>query len=148
MGLFSNLFGNKKTTLKEADKINDAFIEKATPAKNDENAKMRNASKLLTSGQFTESLDLYKKMAEEYPQNKGVYESQVGANYFFLEQYEKAIEYYVSAMNNDADKSMIDDNIWEATEILYKQTGDKTKIEYYINLFPNGNYIKKAKKLL
>jgi tetratricopeptide (TPR) repeat protein len=148
MGLFSNLFGKKKFTLEDTNKKNDAFLEKAPPPNSDENAKMRTAAKLLSSGQFAESLDLYKKMAEDYPENKGLYESQVGANYFFLAQYEKAVEYYVSALNNNANKDMMDDNIWEATEALYNQTKDKTKIEYYLNLFPYGNYIKKAKKLL
>jgi tetratricopeptide (TPR) repeat protein len=148
MGLFDSLFGKKKITLAAADKKNDDFIAKNPIAKNDENEMMRNASKLMTSGNYAESLDLYKKLSENYPQNKGLYESQIGVGYYFLGDYNKAIEYYVSGMNNGGDKNMMDDNIWEATEALYNQTEDKSKLEQYKILFPNGNYKKKAEKLL
>ena len=148
MGLFDSLFGKKKMTLEEADKKNDAFIAKNPIAKNDENEMMRNASKLMTSGKYSESIDLYKKLSDDFPQNKGLYESQIGAAYYFLGDYDNAIKYYVSGMNNGGDKRMMDDNIWEATEALYNKTKDKSKLEQYITLFPNGSYKKKAEKLL
>jgi tetratricopeptide (TPR) repeat protein len=148
MGLFDSLFGKKKMTLEDADKKNDDFISKNPVAKNDENEMMRNASKLMTSGKYAESLELYKKLSEGYPGNKGLYDGQIGAAYYFLGDYDKAIEYYVSGMNNGGNKSMMDDNIWEATEALYNKTKDKSKLEYYNSLFPGGNSKKKAEKLL
>jgi tetratricopeptide (TPR) repeat protein len=156
MGLFNALFGNKKS-LKEADKLNDDHLAKNPVAKNDENEMMRNASKLMTSKKFQESLDLYKKLSENYPDNRGLYESQVGAAYYFLGEYEKAVEYYISAMNNGGNKSMMDDNIWEAAEAFSKldillENGSiinpKNLIEKYLELFPNGSYAKKAKQVL
>ncbi len=111
----------------------------------------------MTSKKFQESLDLYKKLSENYPSNKGLYESQVGAAYYFLGEYEKAVEYYISAMNNGGSKSMMDDNIWEAAEAFSKldillENGSiinpKNLIEKYLELFPNGSYAKKAKNIL
>ena len=157
MGLFDGLFGKKKLTLEDADKKNDAFTTKNPVAKNDENEMMRNASKLMTSGKFQESLDLYKKLSENYPNNKGLYEGQIGAAYYFLGEYEKAVEYYISSINNGGDKRMMDDNIWEAAEALSKleilmEDGSiinpKNLIEKYLEIFPNGSYAKKARTIL
>ncbi len=150
MGFFDKLLGKEKesVTLKEADKLNDEFIANNPIAKDTEDEMMRQASKFMTSGNFEESINLYKRMAEEYPDNRGLYESQVGAGYYFLGNYEEAINYYVSALKNGGDEDMADDNIWEATEVLYKQTGDKSHLEKYLELFPKGNYQKDASKLL
>lgn len=157
MGLFNALFGKKKNSLQDLDEKNDDFIAKNPIAEDDENEMMRNASKLMTSGKFSESLDLYKKLSENYPNNKGLYESQIGVAYHFLGDYENAVAYYISSLNNGGDKSMMDDNIWEAAEAFSKlefqekdsSTTNTTKlIEKYWELFPNGRYAKKAKKHL
>lgn len=149
MGLFDSLFGRKsKKTLEEADQINRDFIAKNPEAKNDEDSLMRQASGFMTSGKFNESRELYQKLAENYPDKKGLYLSQVGASLYFLQEYEQAINTYVEARNNGADASMMDDNIWEACETIYKQANDKASLEKYIQLCPDGRYTKKANKLL
>lgn len=157
MGLFEALFGKKKLTLEGADKKNDDFIAKNPLPQNNENEMMRNAAKLMSSKNFTESIILYEKLAEEYPKNKGLYESQIGAAYYFLGDYTKAVEYYISALNNGGNKSMMDDNIWEAAEAASKldvliEDGSINSPNYlikkYVELFPDGEYIKKAKSIL
>jgi tetratricopeptide (TPR) repeat protein len=148
MGLFNNLFGKKKNTLEDLDKKNDDFIAKNPVAKDTENEMMRNASKLMTSKQFNESIDLYQKLANNYPANRGLYESQIGANYYFLGDYIKAIEFYMSALKNGADKNMIDDNVWEATEALYEKTNNTNFFKGYTLFFPEGQYVKKANSFL
>ena len=148
MGLFDFLFGKKKMTLETADKINDKFIAQNPVPADSENDLMRKAAKSMSSKNFTEAVDLYMELANKYPQNKGLYEGEVGAAYYFLGDYAKAIESYTSALNNGGDKSMMDDNIWEATEAIYGQTKDKKVVEEYVALFPSGNYKKKADKLL
>lgn len=149
MGLFDFLFGKKKkVTLEEADKMNDDYIAKNPVPKNNENAEMRHASKLLTSKNYQEALDLYAEMAEKYPKNRGLYLSQVGACHYFLGDFEKAIEVYVESRENGMEKSMIDDNIFEACEAIYNQTNEKSALEKYLALCPNGSYTKKINKLL
>lgn len=148
MGFFDFLFGKKKTTLAQADKKNDAYLAANPVPANDENAWMRQAAKLMSSGQFAESAELYGKLANEYPAKRGLYQSQVGAAHFFLGEYEKALDHYVTALQNGADASMMDDNIWEAAEVLYKKQGTKTWVEKYLQLFPKANHKKAAEKLL
>ncbi|MDD3877084.1 MAG: hypothetical protein PHT69_10710 [Bacteroidales bacterium] len=147
MGLFDFLFKKKSLTLEEADKLNDTFIAKNPIPKDDENSMMRQAAKLMSGQQFEDSIELYTKLAENYPANRGLYQSQIGAAYYFLADYNKAISFYTAALNNGADKGMMDDNIWEATEALFKQTGEKAHLDNYKLLFPEGNYVKKAEKL-
>lgn len=142
------MFGKKKTMLADADKKNDAYIAKNPVAANSENELMRTASKLMTSRKFAESIEVYKKLVDEYPEKSGLYEGQVGAGYYFLGDYTQAIEHYVSAMNHGGDKSMMDDNIWEASEALFKKNGDKAALQDYLKLFPTGNHKKNAEKLL
>ncbi len=148
MRFFDALFGKKKMTLDDADKDNDAFFSENPIAKNDEDAIFRKATKLMSSKKFNESIDLYKKLIENYPENKGKYESQIGANYYFLGDYNNAIRYYEFSMKNGFDKSMTDDNIWEATEALFDQSEDEEFIENYLTIFPSGRYKKKALSLL
>lgn len=149
MGLFDFLFGKKKTTLAEANKMNEAHFTANPAPKNDEDALMREASSAMTSGNFDKSIQLYQKLADTYSEKKGLYLSQVGAAYYFLKDYTKAIEYYLKAKENGADSAMIDDNIWEACETIYEMDKtDKTAIEKYVEYYPNGSYTKKAKKLL
>jgi tetratricopeptide (TPR) repeat protein len=147
MGLFG-LFGKKKQTLEQANEANKDFTAKNPVPQDEEKAMIREASGALTSGNFEKAITLYSEMADKYPANKGLYLSQVGAAYYFLEDYNKAIEYYVTAKNEGADAGMMDDNIWEACETIYNKTKDNTAIEKYLEYYPEGNYAKKAKKIL
>ncbi|MDH5399656.1 MAG: tetratricopeptide repeat protein [Cyclobacteriaceae bacterium] len=148
MGLLSKLFGKKSITLEEADKINKDYIAKNPEPKNDESALVRQASSLCTSGEFSKSLDLYLQLAEDYPNSKGLYLSQVGVNYYFLNDFNAAIDYYLKALDEGADSSMMDDNIWEACEALFNNDNDMAPINRYLELFPDGSYKKKANKIL
>ncbi len=148
MGLFNFLFAKKKVTLEEADEMNKKIIaENPEPADN-EDALMRQASSAMTSGKFEKSVELYQKLANDYPDKKGLYLGQVGAAYFFLNDFNKAIEYYLSAKENGADTDMMDDNIWEASEAIYEKDKDKSAIQKYLEYYPNGSYVKKANKIL
>lgn len=142
------LFGKKKLTLEEANEKNEKYLSKNQEPQNDENSLMRQASSALTKGEFEKSIELYQKLANDYPEKKGLYLSQVGAAHYFLGDFTKAIEYYIKARDIGADSNMIDDNIWEACEAVYKNNSDKIEIEKYLEYCPNGSYTKKAKKIL
>jgi tetratricopeptide (TPR) repeat protein len=148
MGLFDFFFKNKSMSLKEANDLNNQIIKDSPVSENKENELLKNASSLLTNGYFEDAVEAYQQMAEEFPEKKGLYQSQVGAAYYFLGDYKKAIEYYVSAMNNGFDRQMSEDNIWEASEELYKQQHELKVIVYYLDLFPNGRYAKNATQYL
>ncbi len=148
MSFLRFLFPKKKNSLEEMDKLNDNYIAKNPNPKDEENALIRQASKCMTSKNFDAAIKAYQELTEKYPLNRGLYESQVGAAYYFLNDFESAINYYISALKNGADESMMDDNIWEATEAIYSQRKNKNVIEDYKNLFPKGSHSKKADKLL
>ncbi|AUP81105.1 tetratricopeptide repeat protein [Flavivirga eckloniae] len=148
MGLFDSLFGKKKMTLEQANEKNQKHISENPKPKDDEDSLLRQASSALTSGKFNDSIELYKKLAVSYPEKKGLYLSQIGVAYYFLKDYVKAIGFYSEAKDNGADSRMMDDNIWEACEAIYNSNNDKAAIEKYLEYYPNGSYVKKAKKIL
>jgi tetratricopeptide (TPR) repeat protein len=147
MGLFNNLFGKKKITLEEGEKIHEKAYAMAPPA-NDEDGLVKQATKLMVSKKFAESIEVYGNLVEQFPKNKALYQSQIGAGHYFLGDYTKAIDYYSLAMRHGSDKDMMDDNVWEAIEALYKQSKDVNVFEKYKQLFPSGSYVKKADKYL
>ena len=148
MKLFDFLFGKEKLNLEEGDKIHDEFYSKMSVLLSEESELTKKAIKLLTSGKHAESIELYKKLIEHYPAQISTYESQIGANYYFLGEFEKAIKYYTSSMNNGFSTSMSDDNIWEAYLALFEKTKDKNYIVRYFQQFPQGNFSKEATKIL
>lgn len=165
MGLFDFLFGktdeqdkttaygriNKEDTnegmdFTQAQKMREAFL--SVMSQDDEDRAFNAASGLMLKGAFQQTIEAYQHLAEKYPTRLGDCESQIGAAYHFQKQYDRAIEYYLSAEKNGADSSMMDDNIWEACLAAFKKNTDKTYIHKYLELRPNGSYIKKANKLL
>jgi tetratricopeptide (TPR) repeat protein len=158
MGFFDFLFGKKKKmTLEEADRVNEQYLAENPVPKDDENAMMRQATKLMSSKQFDESMALYQEMADKFPGNRGLYLSQVGVAHYFKGDLQEAFDTYVLAMEAGCDKDMSEDNIWEAAEEMSKlfvllEDGSviqpKHLVEKYLELFPSGKYVKKAKKVL
>ncbi len=84
----------------------------------DVNQKINAAAQLMLKGFYRESIEAYNGIAEEYPDERGVSLGQNGASYYFLGQYEKAIECYREAIKFGADEEMMKDNIEEAEEAL------------------------------
>ena len=147
MGIFKILFGKKKISLEEANEKNKKYLSENPKPKNDKDGLLREASSALTNGEFEKSIELYKKMERDFPEDKGLYLSQIGAAYYFLEDLNKAIEYYLLARNNGAHPDMIEYNIWEACETMYKKDGDKNAIERYLEYLPKmGVTLKKQKR--
>jgi len=157
MGLFDAFFGKKKDNLlahtnnlsmEEMARIQDSLSDKMDAEVY--NNKFNQACRLVPKGNYAEALAIFEdvKAHTEVIETKGTCDNQIGVCYFFLEDYEKAIAYYTSSIDNGFEKGMADDNIWEAYEILYNKTKDKSYIEKYKQQFPQGNSIKKAIKIL
>lgn len=147
MGFLDSLFGKKKMTLDEAHAANEQFNAANPVPGSNEQAMRRNAATLMSSRKFQESIDLYQRLVDEFPADKGSFLSQIGAGYYFLGDYDKAIDYYVQARDNGMMADMMDDNIWEACEAIYKKTQDKAAIDRYFALCPGGSHTKAANKL-
>lgn len=105
---------------------------------------------LLSAGAYDEMIAFNHQIIEKYPNTNAVGNSYnfIGVACFFKKDYQNAIHYYIKAMENGMDRFMMDDNVWEATEIIYKNTKNKSVLEDYKHYFPNGEYIKKVNKWL
>jgi hypothetical protein len=148
MGFLGSLF--KKTSTEadlDAAKAERAkFLDQTGPADN-ETAEANYASGLMLDRKYAECIAAYEALAAKYPERRGDADSQIGAAHYFLGDFHKAIEFYVSARKNGADESMMDDNLWEACEALVKK-GEKAAAQRYLELCPEGSYVKQAKKAL
>ena len=138
--------GKKGISMDKAQYLQEVFL--STMQQDDMSAQFNAAAKLMMNQSYQGCIEAYSALAERYPDRKGDCQSQIGAAYFFLGDYDQAIENYLAARENGMDADMMDDNIWEACETLYKKTQDKTPISKYMEYCPNGSYAKKANKIL
>lgn len=85
---------------------------------NDVSAKINMAAQLLTGGEYHEAIRAYEQIKHQHPEEAALCESQIGAAFFFLADYETAIQHYETAKSLGADSQMMDMNILEAQDKL------------------------------
>lgn len=147
MGFLGSLF--KKTSTEAgfdgAKQEREKFLSKVST--DPESDAVNAASGLMLDRKYAECIGAYAALIEKYPHRRGDAESQIGAAHYFLGDLHQAIEFYVSARTHGADASMMDDNLWEACEALVKK-GERSAAQKYLELCPDGSYVKKAQKAL
>lgn len=74
------------------------------------------AARLLVSGQFDEGIAAWLAIGEEWPIEKPLAWSQVGAAYYFKGEYSRAIEFYQKAKGGGMEG--MEENIEEAEQAL------------------------------
>lgn len=121
---------------KDFDKF---FIEKEDTARKN---LLTIASSLLNLGEHWTSIEAFEQIAEMYPEEEGNCENMIGANYFYLKKYKKAIERYLNALYLGENKEMIEYNIWESCTKLIEMNSNREELKkwkdvYYLH-FPNG----------
>jgi tetratricopeptide (TPR) repeat protein len=155
MGLFGGLFKKKDELFANSGKLTMEEIEKIQLALKDKmdadtyNSVFNQACRLIPKKQYAEAIALFETIHENTSDTseKGSCESQIGVCYFFLGNFEKALEFYTKSFHSGFDKRVNDYNIWEVCEELMKIDDNKAKwSHYYLELIPNGQYAAKAKK--
>jgi Tetratricopeptide repeat. len=158
MGLFSKKekdvnqttygFVNEKgISMETAQKLQEEFLQ-IMKTTDDQSKQINAAAKLMTSGAYQQCITAYSLIMEKYPNRKPDCEMNIGACYFFLGDYDNAIEHYLISKEQGMDQAMIDDNVWEACEKAFAAKKEQSYIHKYIQLFPAGTYLKKARNLL
>jgi len=136
----------------ETQAITEVITETVTESydftKENESQYLSKGNGFLMSGKIDQAISLFSQMAENYPENKSSYLNSLGASYHMNQKYDKAIETYILSMEAGENASTIDDNIWESCEYKYKQDNDSSIMTTYLELFPEGMYIAKAKSIL
>lgn len=157
MGLFGGLFKKKDELFANSTKLSMEEMEQVQLSLKDKmdenvyNSLFNQACRLIPQKKYAEAITLFTSIRENSTDayEKGSCESQIGVCYFFLGDFEKALDYYTQSFHSGYDKRVNDYNIWEACEELTKIDGNKAKwARYYLNLLPEGQYAKKATKLI
>lgn len=107
-------------TEEEAAAIQDEFRKEHGLSGGEVSDKINAAARLLMTGDHEGAIVAYSLVMQEHPEEQATCEGQIGASYYFLGQYEKAIEFYRAAKEHGADAEMMDDNIKEAVEAVEK----------------------------
>lgn len=142
---YGKISENGNLDFENSKKIREEMLKNITP--DDVSLDINFAAGLMIDKDFAGSIKAYEEIIKKYPDRKGQCLGQIGVAEFFLGNYEKALEKYIEAKDNNEDNGMTEDNIWEVCELMHKK-GMNGQIEKYIDLYPQGNYIKKARKLL
>jgi tetratricopeptide (TPR) repeat protein len=77
---------------------------------------MAAATKLLTGKRYKDCIEAYRAIGADHPDRWGDCLANMGASYFFLGEFEKAIACYTQAMKHGVDEDLMRDNIAEARE--------------------------------
>lgn len=133
---------------KEATIEPDKYSPKEVADLQKESDMLSKAADLMKQHKFQESMDAYQQLADEFPKDRGYYLSEVGVNHFLLGEYEKAIDYYMLARDSGANKTEIDDDIWQSCDALHDKSHKKAPVKKYLTLCPDGAHTKEAKKIL
>lgn len=125
----------------EAQQLQEAFLEVLQEGTAYQQM-INTASRLSNQGQYQESNTVLEKIINDYPEEQGSSLNLLGANWFFLANYEKAIDFYLQARAAGENEEMIDFNVWEACRELYKVAATPEEAlkwkNYYEQLFPMG----------
>lgn len=78
--------------------------------------RMAAATKLLTGKRYKECIEAYRRVGADHPERWGDCLANMGAAYFFLGDFEKAIACYTQAIKHGVDVAMMQDNIDEARD--------------------------------
>lgn len=108
-------------TEEEARAIQESFIREHGLDEGEVSTKINAAAQLLLQGDHRGAVRAYSAIAEQHPEERGTCESQIGAAYYFLGEYERAVTFYESAAQHGADEDMMNDNIEEAREAIEKK---------------------------
>lgn len=136
---------NGNLDFENAKKVRAEMFKNITP--NDASLEINIAAGLMLDKDFTGSIKAYEQVIEKYPDRKGQCLGQIGVGEFFLGNYEKALEKYIESKDCGEENETSEYNIWEVCELMHGK-GISGQIEKYVDLYPQGKFIKKANKLL
>jgi tetratricopeptide (TPR) repeat protein len=106
------------------------------------------ADKLLREGPFEAGIEMYQALIQKYPEERDRYENGIGTAYLKMNDFNKAIEYYVISRSHGMHPDITDKNVWDACLKEYKKTNDIYYIEKYFSHSENGKQSHLANDLL
>lgn len=114
---------SKGVSLEQAAEMQREVLEALDDSNLPVSQKMNEAAKLLTGGAFRESIAAFERIMRLHPERTADCLGNMGAAYFFLDEFETAIDHYQRARDAGADAGMMADNIQEAEEAIAKRDG-------------------------
>lgn len=105
----------------EASRMQAAVQARVQAPVGSSSARVNQAAKLLVGKKYTEAIQAYQEVAQDFPDRAGVAASQIGAALYFLGRFDEAIAEYRRAVTLGESADMMRDNIEEAEAALRTQ---------------------------
>jgi len=125
----------------QASELQDEFINSLAEEGTTADQLVNLAGRLLTNQKFTEAIKTYEAIMIRFPSETPQCLNAMGACYFYLDEFETAINYYLKAYESGEMRDTIEYNVWESCDALIKQSGEKNeKMKwkfFYEEHFPN-----------
>lgn len=116
-GNVSDFVGADGLNLEDDVRKHEAIVAAMGPV-GEAAAAVNEAAGLLVRQDFDAAIDAYSAIAERYPEKRATAFSQIGAAWFFKNEFARAIQFYQLALREGASADMMRDNIEEATAAL------------------------------
>lgn len=106
------------------------------------------ACSFLAKGSYENAIIGFETIATTLPDRAAMCHNQIGAAYFFLGNYYKAVQHYLRALEKGFDAALLDYNVWEAAQAQHAESDDSDLIQLYAEKFPTGAAIEQAQEIL
>lgn len=133
---------NDGMSMEKAAALQQEFVNSLADETTTSSQLINIAGKLFTGQQFEEAIKVYENTIIRFPLETPQCLNSIGACYYYLEEYETAIEYYMKALEAGEAMDRVDYNVWESCDALIKATNNRNEQMkwkfFYEEHFPNG----------
>lgn len=106
------------------------------------------ADKLLREGPYDMAIKMYQALIQKYPEERDRYENGIGSAFLKMEDFDKAINYYLLARDHGMHPEITDKHIWDACQKHFKKTHDTLHLAQYAKYCSEGKFRYQADELL
>lgn len=106
------------------------------------------ARELINFRHYMNGIICYEILFKMYPEDKGLCLYKLGQIYMMMEEEEKAIDHFLEAWENNYEKGLCDDAIWDACERGYSKFREIDFIHQYKRYMPDGDYVHRANDVI
>ena len=129
-------------SMEKANELQQQFVNSLANENTSATQLINLAGQLLTGQRYEEAIKVYEGVIIRFPNETAQCLNSIGACYYYLGEYETAIEYYMKALEAGEVLERVDYNVWESCDALIKATdnrNEKMKWKYfYEENFPDG----------
>lgn len=136
--------------MREDSSLSQAFLN-ALHNRNKSSA-FQLAEQMVEGGRYEEAIQAYQSLMESYPEDRAFFENQVGRIYAKMDDFEKALKYFVAARVHSFDADVVEEEVFAlCLREFQKQLAAPLRrqiLQRYLILYPKGKHREEVENLL